>query len=265
MAQRARLAWIQVPAIQMLLCRIEVLWGFIRPLSPHRGAQFFVALAEAILDGGPHEINVSFVPSLPYFPVFLGVRVLVLAARLGGRAGPGIILRHHGVYRVSQVFRRNAPIAFCRVVQLGGSGLCLLSRHRWNGRRPRRHRWNGLCSTACVRCLTRYWRCWCFRTRRCVGKKWRFRFCLKLWLAGTKWRIRFRLRLWLAGTKWRCRFRLRRGNCLAGRRLLLRCVRYAFGNRFCGRWQLQMRWWPFERSFRRRLGTVRRSPSLHLG
>ena len=26
-----------------------------------------------------------------------------------------------------------------------------------------------------------------------------------------------------------------------------------------------MRWWPFERSFRRRLGTVRRSPSPHLG
>ena len=38
-----------------------------------------------------------------------------------------------------------------------------------------------------------------------------------------------------------------------------------FWESLCGRWQLQLRWWPFERSFRRRLGTVRRSPSLHLG
>ena len=105
---------------------IHARFGFVRPANPTRDAQLFVRRGEPLTHGGPYELQVSEIPSLPVLKVFLGVRVL--AARLGATAVPEILFLYLAVWHVLQIARRNAPVAAClEFLQLGGSGLCLLS------------------------------------------------------------------------------------------------------------------------------------------
>ena len=101
-------------------------FGFVQRANPTRDAQLSVRLGEPLTHGGPYELHVSAIPSLPVLKVFLGVKVL--AARLGDAAVPEILFLYLAVWHVLQIARRNAPIAAClEFLQLGGSGLCLLS------------------------------------------------------------------------------------------------------------------------------------------